>query len=54
MLCPLRSLTEILASSNWTTINFKTILGPTSFDLIFNTPKDANLGFWKIVPTIAL
>ena len=33
---------------------FKTILGPTSVDLIFYTPKVANLGFWKIVPRIAL
>ena len=35
----------------WSTYKF---LGPTSVDLIFNALKNANLGFWKIVPTIAL
>ena len=29
-------------SNNWTN------LGPTSVDLIFYAPNDANLGFWKI------
>ena len=33
---------------------FKTILGATSVDLIFYAPKVANLGFWKIGPTIAI
>ena len=31
-----------------------TNLGPTSVDFIFYVPKVANLGFWKISPTIAL
>ena len=31
-----------------------TNLGSTSVDLIFYAPKVANLGFWKIGPTIAL
>ena len=34
--------------SKWTN------LGPTSVDLIFYAPNVANLGFWKIVPTIEL
>ena len=29
-------------------------LGPTSVDLIFKAPKVANLGYWKIGPTITL
>ena len=29
-------------------------LGPKSVDLIFYAPNVANLGFWRIVPTIAL
>ena len=33
---------------------FKTILWPTSVDLIFYAPNVANLGFWRIVLTIAL
>ena len=33
---------------------FKTILVPTSVSLIFYAPNVANLGFWRIVPTIAL
>ena len=31
-----------------------TNLGPTSVDLIIYAPNVANLGFWKIVLTIAL
>ena len=31
-----------------------TNLGPTSVNLIFYAPSVANLGSWKIVPTIAL
>ena len=31
-----------------------TNLGPTSVNLIFYDPNVANLGFWKIVPKIAL
>ena len=31
-----------------------TNLGPTSVNLIFYAPNVANLGSWKIVPTIAL
>ena len=30
-----------------------TNLGPKSVDLIFYAPNVANLGFWRIVPTIA-
>ena len=33
---------------NWTN------LGPKSVNLIFYAPNVANLGFWRIVPTIAL
>ena len=32
----------------------RTNLRPTSVDLIFYAPNVANLGFWRIAPTIAL
>ena len=35
-------------------IIFRTYLGPMSVELIFYAPNVANLGFWKIGPTITL
>ena len=35
-------------------IDILTKLGPISVYLIFYAPKEANLGFWKIVPTFTL
>ena len=40
--------------SNLDPISLKKKLGPTSVALIFYAPKVANLGFWKMGPTIAL